>query len=377
MDKNKSKVDIAIIGAGVVGCAIARELSIQYPNKNIVVLEKLTGVGLETSSFNSGVLHSGIHQNPNFLKSRLVEKGNKIAADYVKSKELPIIDSGMLIVVSFQAIKEGLYKELASLWNLLKNGKKHRIPVKFLLRAGVKKLAPNIKALGGIFIPNVLVINPLQFTQELAKDAEMAGVRFLFKNPVVGIKKSKDMYILSTPEYSIRAGAVINAAGLYADDVARMAGFDDYKVYPWRGEYYEILGDKAKLVKRLVYPAMPKNSKSKGIHFSPRVDGRLFVGPNNRAVNAKDYYTQDKTPPDVFLKYIQKYLPQIQKEDLRWAYSGIRPKITSGAEESDFIINVDSKNPLFINLIGIESPGLTSSMAIAKYVYQLANEIMK
>jgi len=121
----------------------------------------------------------------------------------------------------------------------------------------------------------------------------------------------------------------------------------------------------------LVYPAVSKKSPSKGIHFSPRTDGRLFIGPNARSVPAKDYYEEDKTPVEVFLKHAIKYLPCLTKDDLVWAYSGIRAKITPDAEESDFIINVDSISPTFVNLIGIESPGLASAMAIAEYVHEL------
>jgi len=362
------RFDFVIIGAGVVGCAIARELSLKNPNKKIAVLEKLTSVGLETSSRNSGVLHSGIHQNPNFLKSRLAQEGSHLAAEYAKSKNLPILDSGMLVVISFNAIKQGLYREFVSLLDLFKNSRKQKIKLKLLTSRGVRKLAPNIRALGGIFIPDVWVVDSLQFTQTLQKDAEAGGVQFYFKEPVNNINSSGEVYDIVTNNYLIKSPTVINAAGLYADKIANMAGFDRYKIYPWRGEYYEVITEKKNLVKRLVYPATRKDAPSKGIHFSPRVDGRLFIGPNAVSVPRKDYYTENKTPVEVFVKHIQKYVPEITARDLRWAYSGIRPKTTPGAEESDFIINVDSKKPLFVNLIGIESPGLASSIALAKHV---------
>ena len=167
----RNDVDIVIIGAGVVGCALARELSIKYPDRNMVVLDKLGEAGLETSSRNSGVLHSGIHQNPTFLKSHLAIRGSKLAASYAKEKELHILDSGMLVVVGIGSILGGLYKELNSLWNLIKNARKQWIKLKFLTYFGIKELAPNIKALAGIFIPEVWVVDPLEFTQSLKKDA--------------------------------------------------------------------------------------------------------------------------------------------------------------------------------------------------------------
>jgi len=365
------KVDITIIGAGVVGCAIARELALRFPEKRIVVLEKLAGAGLETSSRNSGVLHSGLHQNPKFLKSKLAQEGNGLAAQYMKEKGLPILDSGMIVAVSWEAIKEGLWRELGAFFGLLRRGFEQKISFKFLLPWQLRKLEPKLRAIFGIFISDVWIIDPKQFVAALQKDAGEEGVEFLFNSPVQRIEKTSSSFILHTNEKEITTNTVINAAGLYADDIARMAGFDQYKIYPWRGEYYEIVGLEKNLVRRLIYPAMPHNSPSKGIHFSPRVDGRLYIGPNARAVPHKNYYTEDKTPVEEFLAAAQRFIPEVKKENLKWAYSGIRPKTTNTSEETDFIIKVDSYSPPFVNLIGIESPGLAASMGIAKYVAEV------
>lgn len=365
------KCDIIIIGAGVVGCAIARELSIKYPDKKIIVLEKLKDAGLETSSLNSGVLHSGIHQNPNFFKSKLARKGNKMAIEYTKRNSLPLLECGMLIAISGKSIMEGLWKEWRSLWHLLKNGWEQKINFELLPSGAIQELEPNINAVGGIFLPDVCVIDPLQFTQCLRKEAEKNGTQFFFGNGVVGIINLSQSRIVFTANNQYETSVVINAAGLYADEIAAKAGFDNYKIYPWRGEYYEVLGEKRNLVKRLVYPVMPRNSPSKGIHLSPRVDGRLFIGPNARPIGAKHFYDYDKTPVEVFLKSVRQFYPELRAEDLKWAYSGIRPKLTDDGEESDFIIRLDTKNMPFVNLIGIESPGLSASMAIAEYVADL------
>ncbi|MBI2057901.1 MAG: NAD(P)/FAD-dependent oxidoreductase [Candidatus Yanofskybacteria bacterium] len=364
------RADIAVIGAGVVGCAVAKRLSETQPGKKIVVLEKLGGVGLETSSLNSGVLHSGIHQDPNFLKSKLAREGSKLAADHLKSRRLPVMHCGMLIAVSLESLRRGLYKEWLDLWRLVKRGKEQKINLKFLTSFGIKKIEPNIRALGGIFIPDVWVIDPTIFVNVLYQEARARGVDFFFESPVLSVAKNSDSYLLHTPDKEFSAKEVINSAGLYADEVAQMAGFGQYKIYPWRGEYYEVLGEKKNLVSRLVYPALPANYPGKGIHFSPRVDGRLFVGPNAKLVPRKNYYTEEKTPPEEFLKAVNRFCPQIKKEDLVWAYSGIRPKLTN-SEESDFIIKLEYSYPHWINLIGIESPGLSSAIAIAKYVDKL------
>mgnify|MGYP001607228078 CR=1 FL=1 len=370
------KCDIIIIGAGVVGCAIARELSIKYPDKKITVLEKLKNAGLETSSFNSGVLHSGIHQNPNFLKSKLARQGNKMAIEYAKRNSLPILEHGMLIAISGKSIMEGLWKEWRSLWHLLKNGWEQKINFELLPSGAIKELEPNINAVGGIFLPDVCVIDPLQFTQCLKNEAEKNGTRFCFSNGVIGIINLSQSRIVFTANNQYEASVVINAAGLYADEIANGTSCNKYKIYPWRGEYYEVLEEKRNLVRRLVYPVMPSNSPSKGIHFSPRVDGRLFIGPNARLIGAKYFYDYDKTPVEVFLKSVQHFCPELQAKDLKWAYSGIRPKLTDQAEESDFVIRLDGKNPPLVNLIGIESPGLSASMAIAEYVVNLLKDLI-
>lgn len=370
--------DIAIIGAGVVGCAIAQELSLRYGNKKkIMVIEKFPGIGLETSSLNSGVLHSGIHQDPNFLKSRLAFEGSQKAAEYMKSKGLPILNCGMLIAISMKALRSGLYREWQNLYHLIRRGKEQGIKFQFLTAFGVKKLEPNIQAVGGIFIPNVWVIDPKMFFTALAKDAQEKGVNFFCNEEVIAIErgqsdyrikteKYKDFEVIGTNEY--RSAIVINSAGLYADEVAALAGFSNYKIYPWRGEYYEAVNLPKNLVSRLIYPAVPYNYPGKGIHFSPRVDGSLFLGPNARPVPKKCYYIEEQTPVGQFLEAAQQFCPMIKKENLKWAYSGIRPKLTDQPEETDFIIRLDAANPPFINLIGIESPGLSASMAIARYV---------
>jgi len=370
--------DMIVVGAGVVGCAIARELSRVFPHKKIIVLEKLAGAGLETSSKNSGVLHSGLHQNSKFLKSRLCQEGLEVAVEYLNRNQLPGIHCGMIIASSGNIWSGGLYKDWKSLGHLLKNAYRQDIQLKFLLSRAIKKIEPNIKASCGIFIPHVWIIDPIAFTQKLYTDAQNQGVEFFFENPVreVHMPRCSRIYEVITPKKCYFANTIINAAGLYADEIAAMGGFPHYKIFPWRGEYYEVVSEKKNLVNRLIYPVVPPGYPGKGIHFSPRVDGKLFIGPNARPVPRKNYYTEDKTPVEVFLKSAQKFLPDIEDGDLRWAYSGIRPKLTNDPIENDFIISFDRASPPFINLIGIESPGLTSSMAIAKYVANMLKNVL-
>lgn len=363
----KTDCDIAVIGAGVVGCAISRELSLRYPYLNISVLEKWQTAGLETSNRNSGVIHSGLHQNPGSLKADLNLKGSKLAVEYLTSKNLPIMQPGMLIIIPRDIAINGISEELKSFLNLIRNGRSQNIRFRFLLPAGIKKLEPNIKVLCGIFIPGVWVIDPLEFVKSLQKDAQAEGVNFLFNQEVIEIVIEDKGYLLITQETEIKTRLLINAAGLYAGEISAMAGFPNYATSLWRGEYYEICKEKQEIVSRLIYPVMASGYPSKGVHFGPRVDGRLFLGPNARLVPSKDYYTLDKTPPSEFLEIVRRFCPDITEKDIQWAYSGIRPKLPN----NDFVIRMDRENPPLLNLVGIESPGLSASMAIAKYAADL------
>lgn len=359
--------DVIIVGAGVVGCAIAREVSIRHPNYKIIVLEKLEDVGLETSRFNSGVLHSGFHQDPKSLKSRLAREGSRMAVSYVASKRLAVLRCGMLIALSGESFG-GAFAEIPALVNMARRGLSRDLKIKFLTLFGVRKLEPNLRSWGGIFIPEVCVIDPTQFVRALYRDACQKGVCFSFNSKVIKIEISDDLYFVRFNSEEVSGKVLINTAGLYADDVSAMAGVGGYKLYPWRGEYYEVIGAKRNLVKRLVYPINPPHSPGKGIHFSPRIDGRLFVGPNARLVPSKNYYTEDKTDISVFSDHIGRFCPKIGYCDLKWAYSGMRPTLSDVSTESDFVIKIDRAKPKLINLIGIDSPGLSASMAIARYV---------
>ena len=189
------KSDIAIIGAGVVGCAIAQEVSLRYGNKKkIIVIEKFPGIGLETSSLNSGVLHSGIHQDPNFLKSKLALEGSQKAAYYLKSKGVPILNCGMLVAISMKALRSGLCREWQNLYHLVQRGKEQGINFQFLTMFGVRKLEPNIRAVGGIYIPNVWVVDPKMFFTALGEDAREKGVNFFCKKEVIAIERGQSDY---------------------------------------------------------------------------------------------------------------------------------------------------------------------------------------
>lgn len=368
--------DIAIIGAGVVGCAIARELAHRQGSRSlrIVVLESHERVGEVTSSRNSGVLHSGIHEAPGSLKSRLAREGSELAVAYAARHRIPLLPCGMVIAISWEDVRRGLWRETSSLWRLWRNARLAKIRTHFLSPSGLRRWEPHLRAAFGIAIPNVAVIDSPALVQALQADAESAGVRFAFENRVVSIEADSSSYRIATVRQELRAFCLINAAGLSADEVAALAlPSARYVLAPLRGEYYEVVTEPTKrLIGRLVYPALPPGSVGKGIHFSPRPNGQLFLGPNTVPVESKTDYTSNKTPADTFVQAVKKFLPVLEESDLRWAYAGIRPRLRmphGGAD--DFVISDDCEEPPLINLVGIESPGLSAALAIARYVADL------
>jgi len=368
--------DVCVVGAGVVGCAIARELMRRRGEMrlSVVVIEQHDRVAKETSGRNSGVLHSGIHEQPCSLKGQLAREGSALAVSYALEHGIPLLRTGMIIAISWEDVRRGLWREVSTLRRLLVNAWKTGTQVSFVTPLGLQAWEPNLHACCGIIIPSVSVIDPLAFVQSLRVDSETTGAEFAFNNRVIGIEADATAYIVTTDRQSIRAACLINAAGLHADDIAALAlRYKKYNICPVRGEYYELVTpEKKRLIGRLVYPALLPQATGKGIHFSPRPSGQLFVGPNEVAVQDKTDYTSCKTPSSVFVEALQKFVPTLEEGDLEWAYSGIRPCVMTGNRcKSDFIIAVDSENPPLINLVGIESPGLSAALALARHVAEL------
>lgn len=368
--------DVCIVGAGVVGCAIARELTHRRGDTplRVVVLEQHDRAGEETSGRNSGVLHSGIHEHPGSLKEQLARGGSALAVSYALEHNIPLLRTGMVIAISWEDVRRGLWREVSPLRRLWVNARKTNVRMSFVTPLGLRAWEPNLRTCCGIVIPSVCVIDPLAFVESLKTDSEANGAEFAFNNRVIGIERDATAYVITTDRQRVRAACLINAAGLHADDIATLAlHHKKYIIRPLRGEYYEVVtAEKKSLIGRLVYPALPRQATGKGIHFSPRPNGQLFVGPNEVAIQDKTDYTSRKTPPGVFVEALQKFLPSLEERDLRWAYSGIRPCVmTEDRRKSDFIVSVDGEDPPLVNLVGIESPGLSAALALARLVGDL------
>jgi glycerol-3-phosphate dehydrogenase len=352
--------DICIIGAGVIGCAIARELTGR--GLSLVVVERRDRPCRETSGLNSRVIHSGFHEAPGSLKAALALEGSKRVIQYAETHNVPFSRIGMLIALPPGSISGGIWREADGLWNLWRQGRRQNIPFRFVITPkGVREIAP-VRALGGIFIPSVGVIGVEALVESLAQDAKTGGAQFFFDSEVQEIRVGKENHEIRTTAGEIQARILINSAGLRAHEISAMAGGPRYEVEFIRGDYYELVGGINRWnIRTLVYPAMPRHSRSKGVHLGPRTDGSLFIGPSAMAIS-------EEPPKALFLEAARRFIPSIREDDLRWAYAGIRPKHADGKEHSDFVIRLDRASPPLVNLIGIDSPGLSASMGIARYV---------
>jgi glycerol-3-phosphate dehydrogenase len=280
----------------------------------------------------------------------------------------------MIIAVSVEDIRRGLWRDISLLRRLLFNAWRTKTGVRFMTPSALRACEPSLHACCGIAIPSVSVVDSQAFVQSLKTESEAIGAEFAFNNRVIGVEEVAGSYLVSTDRQRVRTACLINAAGLYADEIAALSmSHKKYVISPLRGEYYELVTpEKQRLIGRPVYPALPPRATGKGIHFSPRPNGRLYIGPNEIPITDKADYTSRKTPPGLFVEALKKFLPSLDERDLCWAYSGIRPRVvTNSRSKSDFIVSVDREDPLLINLIGIESPGLSAALALARHVCDL------
>ncbi|MDY2736398.1 NAD(P)/FAD-dependent oxidoreductase, partial [Intestinibacter sp.] len=220
------------------------------------------------------------------------------------------------------------------------------------------------------------ILNPFLLTIALAENAAANGVEYYFGNEVVGIERIDEVYNIKTVKDTYKTRWVVNAAGLYSDKVAKMLGIDDYTIHPCRGEYFildEKVGSKLSLP---AYPVPNPKEGGLGIHLTPTIDGNVFIGPSSEYIDERDDYSATQKIMDLLIKDGGRIFPHINRGDFIRNFAGIRPKLASKEEGGyhDFVIERREEAPNTINLVGIESPGLTSSTPIAKYVVSLMKE---
>ncbi len=344
---------IVIIGAGVVGLSIAKELS--KKTDKIIVIEKEKSFGQHTSSRNSQVIHSGVYYPPNSKKALHCINGNKLLYKFCENHNIDYQKTGKIIIAQDDT-------ELQKILQLKENGEKNNLKnLQIYNREDLLKIEPNLKAKYGLFVPSTGIFDSHQFMAKLEYLSQNNGVDFLYNYEIKGIKNKNNLIKINfTNKESITCNYLINAAGLWSENVANMAGVEKYQLEYYKGDYYSSSKHR-NYFKHLIYP-LPTDL-SLGIHAVLDLNGNVGFGPNAYKVKNIDYSNSDLYKKD-FYDDISRYV-DIDLEDLKIDFSGIRPKIkTNKNTYKDFIIDYSLKN--IVNLIAIESPGLTSALSIAK-----------
>ena len=353
--------DVAIIGGGVVGCAIARELS-RYELR-IALVEKCAEVGFGTTKTNSGIIHAGHHSPPDTLKGRLAVRGNELFDALHRELSFGFRRIGELVVAQGK-------EDLPVLDGLKEQGRRKGVPgLEIWDRERLRREEPNLSTalLGALHAPTAGVINPYEFAFALIEHAMGNGVKLVVDAPVEKLDAGPDALTVYTPKGPFPARFVVNCAGIFSDEIAEMAGADAFRIHPRKGEEYMLDKRLQGLVRRLIFPV--PSPKTKGTLIIPTFDGTIMVGPT--AEDTEDRYDVSTTEAGAgkVFDFVRRICPAISPRDTIAEFAGLR----AVSDTNDFIIGTTEVKG-FINVAGIQSPGLTASPAIAEYVRDILKE---
>ena len=364
-----TEVEVAVIGAGVVGLAIG--LAASRRGRTVCVLERDDRPGQGASTHNSQVIHAGLHYPPGTLKARHCVEGADRLYAFCRTYNVPYRRCGKLVVASDDSEREAL-EQLAA--RGIANGARG---IEVVDRAFVRKREPHVHAAAGIYSPDSGVLDAAAFVTVLWGLCAAQGVALLPGTPLLGAETRANGIEVWSPRERILARAVVNAAGLHADTVSATLGAEAFTIHPCRGDYAALAPARRALVNALVYPLPHTDGHGLGVHLSRTVAGDVTLGPTVRFQSEKGDYEGDRLPLEAFLLPARALLPGLTLEDLRPAGSGIRATL-HGPEASfaDFLIARDRIAPRVVQAAGIESPGLTASLAIGEHAASLVDQIL-
>lgn len=355
--------DVVVIGGGVVGCAVLRELS-RY-DLRLILLERESDLAEGISKGNSGVIHAGFNVPPRSLKARTNVAGLPLVYGLAETLGVPHRKTGKLVVAFADEDRRRLEELKAA-------GEKSGVAgLEIVDEAGIKRLEPLARGRWALYSAQTGIVSPYEFTIALAESAAANGAEVRLESPVAAVAVEAGLFRLKTPRGTVAARRVVNSAGLFADEVARLAGIDDYRIFPCRGEY--LITDRAcGLDLRMpVYPVPPRDDPGLGIHVTPTLEGNILLGPSAEPVADRRDQASTREVMARLKAEAARLMPGLAGAPIIHSYTGLRPKLVDprgGDRFADFIVEESRSRPGWISLVGIESPGLTAAPALAEMV---------
>lgn len=358
---------MAVIGGGVTGLASA--LALARRGASVAVLEREAKPGRATSTHNSGVIHAGIYYPKGSLKAQLCVEGRDLMYAFCETHRVPHARCGKLIIAADS-------HEIADLERLLRVGRGNGVDLSAVDGDFIKAKEPNVRAIAALWSPDTGIVEAEAFVKALEHLCRAQDVAVVVGSPLLDATGTAAGIELVTPHERIVAATVVNAAGLYADTVSATLSGMRFKIYPCRGEYAELAPSRRHMVNGLVYPLPHASGAGLGVHLAKTTWGTVTLGPTIHYQDAKDDYEGGRLALEEFVEPAQRLLPWVTLADLQPGGSGIRAKL-HGPDQgfADFLIQRDTENPLVIQASGIDSPGLTSSLAIGERVAKIWSEL--
>lgn len=391
--------DVAIIGGGCVGCSIAKHLT---DSLDVCVLEKEYHLATHQSGRNSGVLHPGFNYKPGSLKARFSTEGTTRMKQYCRSNNIPIDEYGVVVVAKDSSDEKRLYE-------LTEQANENGVETSILEEKELHEHEPNVSGRMALYCPEAASVDAQQYVHTLARDAVAAGTDFYMGYEVMDIRPESSYHTIETSKGSLTSTYLVNAAGLYADHLAHMMGVGkQYRVVPFRGEYYELRPEARSLVNTMIYPTPDPDLPFLGVHFTRRTDDKVIVGPNAVLAFGREAY--QNTDVDVgelreilsyagfwrliaskkmlsiawdelnksfkkerFVEGAQRLVPAAQQDDFVSSYSGVRAQLVSS--NGDLVGDPTVEHgPRSTHVLNAVSPGLTSSLPFGEHIAEMIHE---